>query len=101
MEGIRELSAVIGVLLLLVASLWWLRHGRLLRVARPGGHGSRARMLQVVERAGLSPHHSLHLVRLAGRGLLIGVSPAGCTVLESFTWEQLNSSTGGLPEDRR
>jgi hypothetical protein len=42
-----------------------------------------------VERLMLGPQHSLHLVRLAGRGLLVGTSPAGCAVLESFEWASL------------
>jgi hypothetical protein len=31
----------------------------------------------------LTPHHSLHLVRLADRTLLIALSPSGCNLLES------------------
>ena len=86
MELIRELAAVGGVLLLLGAVLWWLRRKG---VAQSGGGGGRVRSLQVVERAALAPQHSLCLVRLAGRGLLVGVSPAGSTVLERFEWDSL------------
>lgn len=98
MQGIPELSAAAGVLLLLAGCLWWLRrHG----LARPGSRGSRTRVLQVVERAALSPHHSLHLVHLAGRGLLVGVSPSGCAVLESFAWDQVQPPAGIKTEDGR
>lgn len=75
----REMLAVCGVLVMLGAAVAWLRR----RTPRAG-----ARRLAAVERLALSPHHSLHLVRLAGRGLLIGVSPAGCALLESGEWSR-------------
>ena len=70
-------------MLLLAASLWWLRRKGLAGIGRTGG---RKRALEAVERLPLGPQHSLHLVKLAGRGLLVGTSPAGCVVLESFDW---------------
>ena len=39
--------------------------------------------LEVIDRLPLTQHHSLHLVRLADRTLLIGLSPNGCNLLES------------------
>lgn len=63
----------------MVAAGWlaglWRAPGRV-RAAR-----TRAR-IERLERLVLSPHHSLHLVRVAGRALLVGVSPAGIQVLE-------------------
>ena len=89
MEWIRQVMAVGGVLVLLAVSLWWLRRKG---VARFGARGPRARALQSVERIPLGPQHSLHLVRLAGRGMLVGVSPAGCALLESFEWTAVESA---------
>ena len=86
MEQIRQVLAVSVVLSLLAASLWWLRRKGLVR-----RNSGRKRTLQGVERLALGPQHSLHLVRLAGRGLLVGTSQAGCTVLESFEWASLES----------
>ena len=83
MEPIRQVCAVSVVLSALAASLWWLRRKGL---ARYGRRAARRRTLQAVERLPLGPQHALHLVRLAGRGLLVGTSPAGCAVLESFAW---------------
>jgi hypothetical protein len=37
----------------------------------------------VIDRLPLTQNHSLHLVRLADRTLLIGLSPNGCNLLES------------------
>ena len=98
MELIRQVFAVSAVLLLLAASLWWLRRKG---IVRQGSGGSRKHALQAVERLMLGPQHSLHLVRLAGRGLLVGTSPAGCAVLESFAWDTLETRLpAGTPEAR-
>ncbi len=67
---------------------------------RPAGRGARPRALRAVERVMLSPQHSVHLVRLAGRGLLVGVSPAGLTVLESFDWDRFEGPPPGPGEAR-
>ncbi|HUO32435.1 MAG TPA: flagellar biosynthetic protein FliO [Bryobacteraceae bacterium] len=90
METIRQMLAVGTVLLLLALMLWYLRRKGLARFARATGRG---RTLQAVERVNLSPQHSLHLVRLADQGLLVGISPAGCTLLEKFAWESLESQS--------
>jgi flagellar biogenesis protein FliO len=98
MEPIRQMLAVSAVLVLLGASLWWLRRRGLVRGV---SGGSRKYALQSVERLVLSPQHSVHLVRLAGRGLLVGTSPAGCAVLETFAWDSLESQrSAGAAEVR-
>ena|SRR5579863_3245558 len=88
---IQQVLAVSLVLTLLAAALLWLRNKG---VARFGTRGSRKRVLRAEERLILGPQHSLHLVRLAGRGLLVGTSPAGYTLLESFDW-----AGSGLPSE--
>jgi flagellar biogenesis protein FliO len=98
MELIRQVLAVGAVLLLLAASLW--RLGRKGIVGHASGRSPK-RVLQTVERLVLGPQHALHLVRLAGRGLLVGTSPAGCAVLESFEWASLESRPpAGIAEVR-
>jgi flagellar biosynthetic protein FliO len=83
METTQQLLAVIAVLGLLCGSLWllkrkgWVRTG-LRRPARAGQP-----RLEVLDRLALTPQHSLHLVRLADRTLLVGLSPQGCNLLES------------------
>src|SRR5580704_15643076 len=78
MELIRQMLAVSAVLLLLAACLWWLRRKGLVRHS---SGGSRKHALQAVERLTLGPQHSMHLVRLTNRGLLVGTSPAGCALM--------------------
>ena len=99
MEPMRQILAVAGVLLLLGASLWWLRHRGVASMRPPGG---RKRTLESVERIALSPQHALHLVRLGQRGILLGTSPTACAVLESFDWASLEAQPGtGISEIRR
>jgi flagellar biogenesis protein FliO len=44
--------------------------------------GRAPRRMQVVERLPLTPQHSLHLVRIDGRLLVVASGPGGCSVLE-------------------
>ena len=40
------------------------------------------RRMHVVERLPLTPQHSLHLVRIDGRLLVVASGPGGCSLLE-------------------
>lgn len=82
MEAIQQTLVVVFVLGLLGATLYWLRRQGVVRIDGKGmGRGSPRRM-QAVERLALTPQHSLHLVNVGGRVLLIAVSPGGCSVLD-------------------
>ena len=81
MELMDPMPAVLAVVGVLAAALWWLRKkapGRLWRktLRRP------ARRLASIERLALSPRHVLHLVRLDDRVLLVAESPAGLAPLD-------------------
>ena len=84
MESIQQALSVVLVLGLLGGALWWLRRKGMAQFAlkTPGG---KRRAIQVVERLALTPQHSLHLVRVADRTMLIAASPAGCSILEGFS----------------
>jgi len=43
--------------------------------------GARSKSLHSLERLALSPQHSLHLIDVNGRQLLVAVHPQGCTLL--------------------
>lgn len=82
MEILQQLLAVGLVLGALFALVWvmkrkgWARSG--LRNSRDA-HSQ----LEVIERLALTPQHSVHLIRLADRILLVGLSPGGCNVLDT------------------
>lgn len=83
MNWTEQLLAVALVAALLAGTLLWLRRkgfagaaGNLLGVRRP-------RRLEMLDRLSLTPQHSLHLVRLGNRTLLLGRSPSGLALLDT------------------
>lgn len=84
MDVFEQLSMVFAVLALLGGMLWALRRKGVASFRFTGGRSSNDRALQLVERLALTPNHSLHLVRVADRTLLIGVAPGSCTLLEGL-----------------
>jgi len=87
MEQIQQILTVLFVLGLLGGTLYWLRSKGLARFAVRGIGRSANRRMQSLERLSLTPQHSLHLVSVGGRVLLIAVSPGGCSVLDGSGWE--------------
>jgi flagellar biosynthetic protein FliO len=77
MDLIEQLGPVAGVLVLLAATLWWLRR----RGCAAGSPRRSRRRLESLERLPLGPHHSVHLVRLGGKVMVVACSPGGCTLL--------------------
>lgn len=93
MEETRQVLAVVLVLGLLAAALWWLRRRGPAALSRTG-KGCR---LAVAERVTLGPQHALCLVRSGDRGILVSVSPGGCSVLESGDWKRFETSSEARP----
>lgn len=93
----QQLAALSIVLALLAVFLYFVRRRRgingigSLLTRRSGGERSMA----VLERVPLTPHHSLHLVRVLDRTILIGVSPSGCNELAVFSSDE-NSSAAAV-----
>jgi flagellar biosynthetic protein FliO len=82
MEMFQQLFAVVGVLGALLIAVWAMKRRGWVRMTTRAARDSSAR-LEVVDRLVLTPHHSVHLIRLADRTLLIGLSPQGCNLLET------------------
>ena len=82
MEAIQQALGVFAVLALLGGALWWLRHKGLAQFAVRGPGGAKGRSMKVIERLALTPQHSLYLVQVAGRTMLIAASPGGCSILD-------------------
>jgi flagellar biosynthetic protein FliO len=83
MEVFQQFLVVLIVLGLLCGALWALKRKGWARTGLRRKRDEGAPRLEVIDRLPLTQHHSLHLVRLADRTLLIGLSPNGCNLLES------------------
>jgi hypothetical protein len=91
MDVLRQVFSVLLVFSLLGAVLWVLRRGG--RISFQGlawkralgyqtGH---ARSMIAVERLVLTPQHTLHLVCIHGREVLVATHPQGCSVVTTVT----------------
>ena len=91
---VRQLSAVLFVFALLGAAVWLLarRRGGVLPGAGLGRRSNSA--MTVVDRVRLTPQHSVHLLRIGRRGLLVSVHPAGCTVLDTRAIDEFTEDGG-------
>lgn len=94
MDLLQPVAAIVFVIGLLAAALLVLRKRGAATFRLPGSAGSPRRKLEVLERVALGPQHSVHLVRVGERCLLIGTAPSSCQLLE--TWPgSVPGSRGG------
>jgi flagellar biosynthetic protein FliO len=83
MEMFEQLTIVAVILGVLCGGVWLLKRKGWAQTAMRRRRSDSEPRLEVIDRLVLTPHHSLHLVRLADRTLLVGLSPNGCNLLES------------------
>src|SRR5580704_9345908 len=83
MEMFQQLMIVAVILAVLCGGLWILKRKGWAQTAMRRSRADGQPRLEVIDRLTLTPHHSLHLVRLADRTLLVGLSPNECKLLES------------------
>jgi len=95
MEAMQPALAVLLVLGLLGGALYCLRAKGVARFSGKGLGRSGARQMQTLERLTLTPQHSLHLVSVGGRTLLVAVSPGGCTVVDALASPISTEAAGG------
>jgi flagellar biogenesis protein FliO len=81
---IQQMLAVLFVMGLLLGALQWLRRRGMTQIRTGLRWPKTPRRLELLEKLPLTAQHSLHVVRMDGRSLLIGVSPSGCALLESW-----------------
>ncbi len=82
METLQQLLAVALVLGALLTMVWLLKRKGWARGRVQTSREGQAQ-LEIVGRLALTPQHSVHLIRLADRILLVGLSPSGCSVLDT------------------
>ena len=79
MDVLRQVSSVLLVFSLLGAMVWILRRSG--KISFQGLTTKRAgtSSMVVVERLALTPQHTLHIVRINGREVLVATHPQGCS----------------------
>jgi len=86
MEATQQAGAVIVVLALFGGVLYWLRNQGMARFSVKGLVAGPQRRMRSIERLPLTAQHSLHLIEVGGRSLLVAVSPGGCTFQDISGW---------------
>ena len=82
MDIVRQSLAITFVFATLWLALWLLRRRGALRIRFPKGRGdASASLLESRAKVTLSSQHSVHLVRIGQRELVVAVHPAGVTLL--------------------
>ena len=83
MELVQQSFGITFVFVLLGLLLWWLKRGGAVAM-RTRFYPVSKRDMELVERLPLTAQHSLQLVRVMDRTLLIGISPAGLNLIHDL-----------------
>ncbi len=93
MDLIHQMAAAGAVLAAFAAVLWLLKSRGMLRgrawAALASSRRRAPRALETVERLPLTAQHTLHLVRLGERALLLAATPAGCTLVQAVDLREI------------
>jgi flagellar biogenesis protein FliO len=87
----RQFAGVLLVLALLAAMVWLAKRRGLARWSFPSPGG--ARLVTVLERILLTPQHTLHVLMVGGRKLLLTSSPGSCQLITEL---QEHQETAGV-----
>jgi flagellar biogenesis protein FliO len=82
MEIVQQGLSLLAVFGLLGGALWFVktRQNPLLRMSLQRGE----RRIQVLERVALTPQHTLCLVKVGERLVMIGTAPSSCQLMETI-----------------
>lgn len=94
MEIAEQVTMVLAVFALLGALLWFLKRRGLASLNLAPRRGAKNRRIEVLERVPLTAQHSLHLVRVSDKILLIGTAPSSCTLLNEPAFQDQTPSFG-------
>jgi flagellar biosynthetic protein FliO len=94
MDIVRQSLAITFVFALLFAALWLLRKKGALRL-RSGRARGEPGVLESRGRLALSQQHSIHLVRVGQRDLVLALYPSGVTLLAELPAASRSQTSGG------
>jgi flagellar biogenesis protein FliO len=92
MEMIDQVAAIVLVLGLTAGVARWLRRRGVVPAVFP--RKTMLKRLESLERLPLGPQHTLHLVRLGDKVLLVASTPGGCALLDSADLRVLEEAAG-------
>jgi len=101
MELTEQLAMVLLVFALLGGLVWALKKRGLASLPIPRRKNNGTRQMEVIERVPLTPQHAIHLVRVAGKVVLIGTAPSSCTILETNAVESLPVTSAAMMGNRQ
>ncbi len=81
MDLIQQSFGITLVFLALWLTLWWLKRRGFASLGTRLKYSDQKREMETIERLALTPQHSVQLIRVQNRVLLLGLHPAGLTVL--------------------
>jgi hypothetical protein len=100
LDLLPQIGAILAVFGLLGATLWFLRkrgalrsNGALPFALRGPRLSGKPKLLEHADRLQLSPTHSLSVIKMGDRAILIGTSPAGFCLVESSPWKNIQASS--------
>ncbi len=83
MDALQPVGAILFVLALMAGALFLLKKKRLGGFRADLRVGGGTRRLQVLERVSLTPQHTLCLVRVGERLIMVTTAPGNCHVLDA------------------
>jgi len=95
MDIVRQSLAITIVFALLWFALWLLKRKGTLSAGQSKGGGTHP--IELRGKLSLSAQHSLQLVRVGGRELLLGVHPSGLTVVCDLTTRAAADQASSIP----
>jgi flagellar biogenesis protein FliO len=90
----RQFWGVLAVLGLLVAAIYLLKQRGLVRFRGVAGIGGTERIVKVVERIPLTAQHTMHLVQIGQRRVLISSSPGSCQLITEISEQDATRAAG-------
>jgi len=96
MEILEQIAMVLVVFALLGGLLWFAKKRGIASVPLGRRRSGDGRLLEVLDRLPLTAQHSLHLVRVSGRVVLIATAPSACSVLDTPVTKEMTALSQDL-----
>ena len=91
MDSLEPLLAVVFVLALLGGALFQLRKRGAAQFSFPRMSAPGVRRMEVLERLSLGSQHTLHLIRVDGRAMVVATAPTSCQFLCDVDRAEVNA----------